>query len=340
MEYTKLGHSGIDISRVCVGGMSFGAPDPNHHVWTLGPEDTEAVIKRAVEGGINYIDTANGYGLGTSEEYIGRALKNLGISRDEIVLQSKVFFNEGGLSREAINREIEKTLNRLGTDYLDVYMIHRFDYNTPMEETMEALDNLVHEGKVRALGASEMYAYQLHNMQDIARENGWTLFTNMQCHHNLLYRENEREMIPVCRQFDMAITPYSPLASGHLTRRTWDSDSLCSKTDAVMASKYDREKELDMPIIEHVAELADRRGVPMSQIAIAWLLNRGIESPTIGFSKPERVDDVIAAVDLKLAEDEMDFLEEPYIAHELVGPSARPGEKALAGSAPIKAKTA
>ena len=340
MEYATLGHSGIEISRICVGGMSFGAPDPNHHLWTLGPEETEAVIKRAIESGINYIDTANVYGLGTSEEYIGQALKNLGIPRDEVVLQSKVFFNEGGLSREAINREIDGTLKRLGTDYLDVYMIHRFDYDTPVEETIEALDSLVRAGKVHALGASEMYAYQLHNLQDIALRNGWTPFTNMQCHHNLVYRENEREMIPVCRQFDMAITPYSPLASGHLARKTWDSDSLRSKTDATMASKYDRERALDAPIIERVAEVAERRSVPMSQIAVAWHLNRGIESPTLGFSKPERVDDAVGAVDLKLTDEELDYLEEPYVAHELVGPAARPGEKALAGSAPLKAKSA
>lgn len=334
MQYVKLGHSGIDVSRICIGGMSFGAPDPNHHVWTLGPDETESVIKRAFNSGINYIDTANGYGQGTSEEYIGRAIKNLGISRDEVVLQSKVFFNEGGLSKKAIEREIEGTLKRLDTDYLDVYMIHRFDYNTPMEETMEALDGLVRAGKVRALGASEMYAYQLHNLQNVAERNGWTLFTNMQCHHNLLYRENEREMIPVCRQFDMAVTPYSPLASGHLTRKTWDSDSLRSKTDAVMASKYDNEESLDLPIIKRVSELAERRGVPMSQIAIAWHINRGIESPTLGFTKPERVDDAVAAVDLKLTDEELEYIEEPYLAHELVGPAARPGEKALAGSAP------
>ena len=340
MEYAKLGHSGIDVSRICVGGMSFGEPDPAHHVWTLGPEETEAVIKHAFDNGINYIDTANGYGRGTSEEYIGRALKNLGIPRDEVVLQSKVYYNEGCLSKEAINREIEKTLERMGTDYLDVYMIHRFDYDTPMEETMEALDGLVRAGKVRALGASEMYAYQLHNMQDIAVQNGWTPFTNMQCHYNLLYRENEREMIPVCRQFDTAITPYSPLASGHLARKTWDSDSLRSKTDAVMAQKYDSAEGLDLPIIQRVADLAEKRGVPMSQVAIAWHLNKGIESPTLGFSKPERIDDAVEAVDLKLSDEEMDYLEELYRAHELVGPASRPGEKALAGSAPLEAKKA
>lgn len=332
MEYVPLGHSDIEVSRICIGGMSFGEPDTSNHEWTISPEDTEKVIKHAFEGGINYIDTANCYSHGTSEEYIGRALKNLGIPRDEVVLQSKVFFNEGGLSAAAIAREIDGTLSRLGTDYLDVYMIHRFDYNTPIEETLEALDALVKAGKVRALGASEMFAYQLHNMQVAAEANGWTQFTNMQCHYNLLYREDERETIPVCRQFNMAITPYSPLASGHLVRKTWDSDSLRSRTDLTMADKYNRAKSLDLPIIARVAELSEKRGVPMAQIAIAWHLNKGVESPTLGFSKPARVDDALAAIDIKLTDEEMDYLEEPYVAHELVGPIGRPGEKPLAGT--------
>lgn len=337
MEYTKLGHSGIEVSRICLGGMSFGEPDISNHEWTINPDETKEVIKYAFDQGINYIDTANCYAHGTSEEYIGRALKDLGIPREDVVLQSKVYFNEGGLSAEAIVREIDGTLQRLDTDYLDIYMIHRFDYNTPMEETMEALNALVKAGKVRALGASEMYAYQLHNMQVIAVNNGWEQFTNMQCHYNLLYREDEREMIPVCRQFDMAITPYSPLASGHLVRKTWDSDSLRSRTDLTMADKYDRAKSFDMSIIQRVAELAEQRGLPMAQIAIAWHLNKGIESPTIGFSKPSRVDDALAAVDIKLSQKEMDYLEELYVAHELVGPLGRPGEKPIAGT--IRSKT-
>lgn len=304
MEYTKLGHSGIKVSRICIGGMSFGEPDAANHEWTLGPDDTEAVIAHAFENGINYIDSANCYAHGTSEEYIGRALKRIGVPRDEVVLQSKVFFNEGGLSKEAINREIDGTLERLGTDYLDIYMIHRFDYNTPIEETMEALDGLVRAGKVHAIGASEMFAYQLHNMQIAAERNGWERFANMQCHYNLLYREDEREMIPVCRQFDMAFTPYSPLASGHLARKAWDSGSLRSKTDLTMADKYDRAKSLDIPIIERVANLAERRGVPMAQIAIACHLSKGVESPTLGFSKPSRVDEALAAVETKLSKEE------------------------------------
>lgn len=338
MEYAKLGHSGIEVSRICLGGMSFGEPSPKFHQWTLPEDETRAVIKRAIDQGINFIDTANTYGFGTSEEYIGRALKKLDIPRDKVVLASKVFFNEGRLSREAILREIDGTLKRLGTDYLDLYIIHRFDYGTPIEETMEALDGLVRAGKVRALGASEMYAYQLHNMQVVAERNGWTKFTSLQPHHNLLYRENEREIFPVCRQFDMAITPYSPLASGHLCRREWTWDSKRSETDAVVRSKYDLAREQDQPIIERVAEVAERHGVPMAHVALAWQWACGIESPLVGCSKPSRVDDAVAALDVKLDQDEIDYLEEPYTAHELVGPIGRPGEKPLAGTTDPNAK--
>ena len=332
MQYATLGHSGIRVSKICLGGMSFGKASPDFHQWTIGPEDTKAVIARALDCGVNFIDTANTYAFGTSEEYIGRALRELGIQRDQVVLASKVFFNEGRLSREAINREIDGTLKRLGTDYLDLYIIHRFDYGTPIKETMEALDALVRAGKVRALGASEMYAYQLHNMQVVAEQNGWTTFTSMQCHYNLLYREDEREMIPVCRQFDMALTPYSPMASGHLCRPTWDSDSKRSVTDATMRNKYDAARENDMQVIARTAEVAEKHGVPMAQVALAWHWARGVEAPIVGCSRPERVDDAVAALDVELSADEIAYLEEPYAAHELVGPIGRPGEKALAGT--------
>lgn len=332
MEYAKLGRSGIEVSRICLGGMSFGEPTPKFHQWTLSADDTRAVIKRAIEQGVNFIDTANTYGFGTSEEFIGRALRDLGVDRDEVVLASKVFFNEGRLSREAILREIDGTLARLRTDYLDLYIIHRFDYGTPVEETLEALDSLVRAGKVRAIGASEMYAYQLHTMQVVAERNGWTQFASMQCHHNLLYRENEREMFPVCRQFGMAITPYSPLASGHLCRREWASSSVRGETDAVVRSKYDLARSQDEPIVARVAEVAQRHGVPMARIALAWLWARGIEAPLVGCSSPERVDDAVAALDVRLSREEIAFLEEPYTAHELVGPLARPGERPLAGT--------
>lgn len=335
MEYTHLGKTDIKISRVCIGGMSFGKVFPDFHQWVIDQPSTQNVIKRAFEQGINFIDTANCYAHGTSEEFIGTSLKNLGIKREDVVLASKVFFNEGNLghlTKAAINHEIDGTLKRLGTDYLDLYIIHRFDYDTPIEETMEALHNLVVSGKVRAIGASEMYAYQFHNMQVVAEKNGWTKFSSMQCHYNLLYREDEREMIPVCKQYGASITPYSPLASGHLTRPTWDSNSKRSATDATMRNKYDHDRTLDMPIVKRVATLAEKRGVPMADIALAWHWARGVAAPIVGCSRPSRVDDAVRAMDVKLTPDEVSYLEEPYRAHELVGPLARPGERPLAGT--------
>jgi 1-deoxyxylulose-5-phosphate synthase len=335
VQYTTLGHSGIEISKLCLGGMSFGEASPKFHQWTIDQDATREVIKHALEAGINFIDTANCYAFGTSEEYIGAALSDLGVAREDVVLASKVFFNEGALSAEAIEREVEGSLKRLGTDYLDLYIIHRFDYDTPMEETMEALDRLVRAGKVRALGASAMYAYQLHNMQVIAERCGWTKFTSMQCHYNLLYREDEREMIPVCRQYEMAITPYSPMASGHLCRPTWESASTRGTTDATMVNKYDHDREIDMPVIERVAKVAAEHGVPMAQVALAWHWARGVEAPIVGCSSTARVDDAVAALDLTLTAEEVDFLEEPYLPHQLVGPKGRPGEKALAGTTKV-----
>ena len=218
MEYTKLGRTEIEISRVCVGCMSFGKAGTMHD-WTLDESATEAVVRHALDLGINFFDTANGYSAGTSEEYLGKALRK-SIARDKVVIASKVYFNPGRLSREAIHREIDGSLRRLGTDYLDLYIIHRFDYETPVEETMEALNDLVQAGKVRALGASAMYGYQFYNMQLAARDNGWARFEAMENHYNLLYREDERELIPICKQMGVSLIPYSPLAAGHLTRPT------------------------------------------------------------------------------------------------------------------------
>lgn len=332
MEYTKLGQTDIEISCICIGGMSFGKVFPDFHQWVIDQPATQAVIKEALSQGINFFDTANVYAHGTSEEFIGESLKNLGVRREEVVLASKVYFNEGRLSREAILREIEGTLSRLGTDYLDLYIIHRFDYNTPIEETMEALDELVKAGKVRALGASAMYAYQFHNMQAVAGQNGWTRFSSMQCHYNLLYREDEREMIPVCRQYGASITPYSPLASGHLTRPAWDSESTRSTTDGTMRNKYDHDREIDMPIVTRVHDVAERLGVPMADVALAWHWTKGVAAPIVGCSRPSRVDDAVRALDVKLTPEDIAYLEEPYRPHELVGPKARPGEKPLAGT--------
>ncbi|RTE50809.1 aldo/keto reductase [Actinobaculum sp. 352] len=333
MQYTKLGTTDITISKLCIGGMSFGRVFEDFHQWVIDQPTTQAVIARALELGINFIDTANVYAHGTSEEFIGESLKKLGVKREDVVLASKVYFNEGNLSRAAITREIDGTLARLGTDYLDLYIIHRFDYGTPIEETMETLDSLVQAGRVRALGASAMYAYQLHNMQVVAHENGWTKFASMQNHYNLLYREDEREMIPVCQQYGMSLTPYSPLASGHLTRPTWDSDSLRSTTDGTMRRKYDRDRETGIPIVGRVAEVSERYGVAMSDVALAWHWVKGVAAPIVGCSRPSRVDDAVRALDLKLSDDDVAYLEELYVPHELVGPLARPGDKPLPGAA-------
>ena len=319
MEYARLGHSGIEVSKVCVGGMSFGKVFPDFHQWVIGPDETRDVIVRALDLGVNFIDTANTYAHGTSEEYIGSALKDLDVRREDVVLASKVYFNEGHLSASAIKREIEGSLKRLQTDYLDLYIIHRFDYDTPMEETMEALDGLVKAGKVRSLGASAMYGYQFHNLQQLAKDRGWTQFTSMQNHYNLLYREDERELIPVARQYDVALTPYSPLASGHLTRPSWDSDSVRATTDGTYRAKYDHAKDNDLSIVERVAEVAARHGVPMAHVALAWLWAKGCASVLVGCSKPGRVDDAVAALDCKLTDDEVVYLEEPYAPHTIVG---------------------
>lgn len=229
MEYAKLGNTEIEVSKLCVGCMSFGKPGTLHD-WTLDEGETENIVKHALDLGINFFDTANGYSEVTSEEYLGRAIQK-NVPRDKVVIASKVYFNPGRLSSEAIHREIEGSLKRLGTDYLDLYIIHRFDYDTPIEETMEALNDLVVSGKVRAIGASAMYGYQFYNMQLAARDHGWAPFVAMENHYNLLYREDERELIPICRQMNVSLMPYSPLAAGHLTRPQWNSDSLRSKTD-------------------------------------------------------------------------------------------------------------
>ncbi len=318
MKYTKLGNSEIEVSRFCVGCMSFGDPASKMHAWTLNPEESEVIIKHSLELGINFFDTANCYSAGTSEEYLGKAIKN-NISRDKVVLASKVYFNEGHLSKEAIGREIEGTLRRLGTDYLDLYIIHRFDATTPIEETMEALDGLVKAGKVRALGASAMYGYQFYNMQMVAKENGFTPFSSMQNHYNLLYREDERELIPICNQMNVARTPYSPLAAGRLSRLGWKTDTLRSQTDKTAEVKYDSTEVTDYGIVLRVHELAEKYGVTMTQIALAWQFAKGVASPIIGATKMKYLDDAVGAFDVKLTDEDISYLEEAYVPHKIVG---------------------
>lgn len=317
MEYTVLGDTDIQVSKLCVGCMSFGKAGTMHD-WTLDETETEEVIRCALSLGINFFDTANGYSAGTSEEYLGKALKK-NISRNKVVIASKVYFNPGRLSAEAIHREIDGTLKRLGTDYLDLYIIHRFDYDTPMEETMEALNDLVKAGKVRALGASAMYGYQFQNMQLVAKEHGFAQFQAMENHYNLLYREDERELIPICKQMGVSLIPYSPLAAGHLTHPQWNTDTLRSRTDRVAKGKYDETKQQDMQIVGRVHELALRYDVKMQQIALAWHWAKGVSSPIIGSTKASHLEDAAKALEVKLTSEDIAYLEEPYIPHRIVG---------------------
>ena len=318
MKYTTLGNTDIEVSRFCLGCMSFGDPASKMHAWTLNSAESETIIKHALDLGINFIDTANIYSAGTSEEYVGQALKK-NIARDKVILATKVYFNEGHLSKGAIEREIEGSLKRLGTDYVDLYIIHRFDYNTPIEETMQALDKLVKAGKVRALGASAMYGYQFYNMQLAAELNGWTKFVSMQNHYNLLYREDERELIPVCKQFNVSLTPYSPLAAGRLSRLEWHTDTLRSKTDQTAIAKYDGMEKSDINIVLRVHQIAEKYKVTMTQIALAWQFARGVASPIIGATKTRYLDDAVGSLKVSLTKEDIDYLEELYKPHPIVG---------------------
>ncbi|WP_458122323.1 aldo/keto reductase [Paenibacillus sp. Z6-24] len=324
MEYTKLGNTGLDVSRICLGCMGFGDASRWVHEWVLNEENSRPVIRKALELGINFFDTANIYSMGSSEEYLGRALKNYA-NRDEIVIATKVFnrMHEGpngtGLSRKAIMSEMDKSLQRLGTDYVDLYQIHRWDYNTPIEETMEALHDLVKMGKVRYIGASAMYAWQFQKALYTAEKNNWTRFVSMQNHMNLLYREEEREMLPLCREEGIGVIPYSPLASGRLTRDL-DQSTLRSETDQIQKSKYDSTMDTDRVIIERVAELANRYGVSRAQIATAWILQKSpVSAPIIGATKIAHLEDAVRALDVRLTAEDVAFLEEPYVPHPVVG---------------------
>ncbi|WP_226555065.1 aldo/keto reductase [Priestia megaterium] len=324
MEYIKLGNTGLDVSRICLGCMGFGVAERWFHPWVIDEEHSRPVIKKALESGINFFDTANIYSMGTSEEILGRALKEFA-NRDEIVIATKVQQqmrkgpNGGGLSRKAILSEIDKSLKRLGTDYVDLYIIHRWDYNTPVEETMEALHDVVKSGKARYIGASAMYAWQFQKALHVAEQNGWTKFVSMQNHLNLIYREEEREMLPLCKEEKIGVTPYSPLASGRLTR-DWSVTTQRSETDKVQKSKYDATGDADRLVVERVASIAEKHGVPRSHIALAWLLQKEtVTAPIIGATKIPHLEDATAALSVKLTPEEITYLEEPYVPHPVVG---------------------
>lgn len=325
MQYVRLGQSGLKVSRICLGTMAYGDPSKGNHPWCMREEEGRPFFKKALEAGINFFDTANVYSEGVSEEITGRALKDFA-RRDEIVLATKVHgemrpgdANGKGLSRKAILTEIDHSLKRLQTDYVDLYQIHRFDYDTPIEETLEALHDVVKAGKARYIGASSMWAWQFMQALALQKANGWSRFISMQNHLNLLYREEEREMLPLCREMGIGVIPWSPLARGRLAR---DPDAVTARleTDRFDKFLYKRTEEADRRVIDRVGEVAAERGLPRAQIALAWLLAKdGVTAPIVGATKMAQLDDAVAAESVKLSADEIKRLEEPYIPHAVAG---------------------
>jgi 1-deoxyxylulose-5-phosphate synthase len=324
MDYVRLGRTGLEVSRLCLGCMTYGIPERGGQPWSLNEEASRPFIKQALDLGITFFDTANVYSDGTSEEIVGRALRDMA-RREEIVVATKVHGrmrpgpNGAGLSRKAILSEIDASLQRLGFDYVDLYQIHRFDPLTPIEETMEALNDGVRAGKARYIGASSMHAWQFAKALHTAEKHGFTRFVTMQDYYNLLYREEEREMLPLCAAEGIGVIPWSPLARGRLTR-DWDETTARSKSDAVQGTLFAETAEADRRVVARVAEVAEKRGVPRAQVALAWLLSKSVVSaPIVGASKPHHLNDAVAALAIKLTEGEIAALEEPYIPHRVVG---------------------
>ena len=324
MQYTRLGTTGLEVSRICLGCMSYGEPSQGTHPWSLDEQASRPFFAQALDAGINFFDTANVYSLGSSEEYLGRALTELGVPRDEVVIATKVRGrmrpgpNGEGLSRAAIMTAVDDSLRRLGTDHIDLYQIHRWDHRTPIAETMEALNDVVRAGKVRYLGASSMWAWQFATAQHVADTNGWSRFVSMQNHYNLLNREEEREMLPLCAEQGVGVIPWSPLARGHLTR-PWASTTDRTATDDFGRTLYGT-VDCDAEIVERVAQVASDRGVPMATIALAWVLRHPqVSAPIIGATKPHHIADAVAALDIELSDDEVTLLTEAYMPHPVVG---------------------
>ncbi|RTL49798.1 MAG: aldo/keto reductase [Bradyrhizobiaceae bacterium] len=324
MDYVNFGKTGLKVSRLWLGCMTFGVPERGNHPWTLPEDQSRPIIKQALDLGINVLDTANAYSDGTSEEMVGRAVKDF-VPREDVVIATKVFNrmrpgpNGAGLSRKAIFGEIDNSLRRLGTDYVDLYQIHRWDHETPIEETMEALHDVVKAGKARYIGASSMYAWQFSKALYTSRLHGWTEFVSMQDHLNLLYREEEREMLPLCRDQNIAVVPWSPMARGRLTR-DWDETSERQKTDAFGSTLYQKTADTDRRIVEEVARIAKARGVPRAQVALAWVIQKpGVTAPIIGAAKPNHLTDAVAALSLHLSAEEIAALESHYIPHQIEG---------------------
>ncbi|MFW2335374.1 aldo/keto reductase [Ilumatobacter sp.] len=317
MEYTRLGSSGLEVSRLCLGCMGFGEASGKVHEWAVDEAASRPMIERALELGINFFDTANAYSVGSSEEIVGSALRDMA-DRDDVVIATKVYFpmrgrdarNSLGLSRKAIMAEADHSLRRLGTDYIDLYQIHRFDEHTPVEETMTALHDLVTSGKVRYIGASSMWAWQFAKMQYTAERLGLTQFVSMQNQYSLLQREEEREMMPLCADQGVGSIPWSPLARGLLARR-WDVTTTRRESDGLIDARFS--EEVDRPIVDRVAEVADARGLPMAQVAMAWVMaNPVVSSPIVGATKVHHIEDAVAALEVELTDDERSLLEAPY----------------------------
>jgi aryl-alcohol dehydrogenase-like predicted oxidoreductase len=324
MQYKRFGTTGLQVSPLALGCMTFGVPERGTNPWTLDEAASRPIIRRAIELGINFFDTANMYSDGTSEEIVGRALKEYA-RRDEIVIATKVYHpmgkgpNKGGLSRKAIMTEVDASLRRLGTDYIDLYQIHRWDYDTPIEETLEALHDVVKAGKVRYLGASSMHAWQFAKALYTADQHGWTRFSSMQNHLNLLYREEEREMLPLCREEGIAVIPWSPLARGRLTR-DWQDTSKRAETDEVLRRLYAATEDADRRVAEAVKAVAEARGIPRAQVALAWVIQKaGVTAPIIGAGKLQHLDDAAAALSVQLTPEEIAQLEAPYVPHAAAG---------------------
>ncbi len=328
MKYTKLGNTGMDVSRICLGMMSFGKPGKENGLfpWARDFEDAKPIFKKAIELGINYFDTANVYQLGTSEEITGKLIRECGLDRDDIVVATKVRMemragkpNGSGLSRKEIFSEIDKSLKRLGMDYVDLYTIHRLDPLTPMDEIMEALHDVVKSGKVRYIGASTMYAWEFERMQHIAERNGRTKFVAMQNQYNLIYREEEREMIPLCRERMIALTPWSPLAGGRLAH-PWGTITSRVKVDEVSKWVWDGTNNLDKVVVDNVEKMARTRGISMAQMSLAWMLSKPhITSPIVGTTAVTHVEEAVAALDIQLSSEELQALEKPYVPHPVLG---------------------
>lgn len=328
MQYVKLGHSGADVSRICLGCMSFGKPGSENGVfpWAKDFEDAKPIFKKAIDLGINYFDTANVYQLGTSEEITGKLIREYGLNRDDIIVATKVNFamregkpNGMGSSRKAIMSEIDHSLKRLGMDYVDLYQIHRLDPNTPMEEIMEALHDVVKSGKARYIGASSMFAWQFERLNNIAEKHGWTKFITMQNQYNLIYREEEREMMPLCMDRKIGVIPWSPLAGGRCTR-PWGTQTDRSKVDDVSPMVWGATDAQDKKVVDNLEKIAKELGYTMAQVALAWVLSKPyVTAPIVGFTSPKHVEEAVAALDIKLPEDVIKALEAPYVPHIKTG---------------------